>query len=269
MQFNEMLRKTISSPYFDSFKRFAAPLKDHFGVNHFWYFQISESGHYSYLGTHAAWSEYCFDELLLRSFPCLRHPSLLKKGISLMKAGSDPDYRRVLDIAWEKFNINFNINLISGTSQKMEAFGFATCHQDPQAEERLLNDLPLLRLFIKLVREKHKKLFHLLNENQVDLSAQLGSCFYRPPQDLAIPQNRMQFLKRLGLADADRLTPREVDVLRFISQGFPASFIAEQLLLSVRTVENYLVSIKEKLSCTSKVELIQKAQEIISLGLFD
>lgn len=48
-----------------------------------------------------------------------------------------------------------------------------------------------------------------------------------------------------------------------------AGYIANQLQLSTRTVENYLATIKSKLCCQSKLELIQKAQEIASAGFFD
>ena len=173
-----MKRKVETSPHFDSFLRFAAPLKQQLGINHFWYYQITDSGGYSYVGTHTAWSDYCFAESLLSRFPCLKHPSIINEGISLMKGG----YKEVLDIAWQKFQINFNINLVSKTKNGMEAFGFATSFQDAGAEERLLNELPLLRLFIQAVRKKHKKLFEVLEENQVDLTEALGHIFTKPRQ---------------------------------------------------------------------------------------
>ena len=48
----------------------------------------------------------------------------------------------------------------------------------------------------------------------------------------------------------------------------PAGYIAEQLQLSSKTVENYLANLKDKLGCESKVELIEKAKEIDALGFF-
>ncbi len=266
--FYEMYRKIASSPEHDRMQRFIAPLKEHFGVNHFWYYRITDSGHYSYLGTHTGWNEFCFEKSWLGRFPCLRHPNALQSGIQLMKTDSDEKYQEMLQTAWDKFQINFNINLLSKTSEGMEAFGFATCLNDKKAEERLLNELNLLRYFTKLFRSKHQKLFDLLEDNQIDLSTQFGPLFYERPKSIVLEGDRNTFLRKIGHDPIPALTTRETDILKFISNGYPASYIAKQLRLSVRTVENYLVTIKGKLSCNSKVELIQKTQKIASIGYF-
>ena len=65
------------------------------------------------------------------------------------------------------------------------------------------------------------------------------------------------------------LTPRERDLLKYISRGYPASYIAKKLELSVRTTENYIATIKEKLSCPSKVELIEMAQSFEAVSRCD
>lgn len=260
--FSEMLRKVTSSPCHDQMQRSVAPLNDHFGINHFWYYRITYSGHYSYLGTHSAWNEFCFDKALLSNFPCLRHPEALQNGINLMKASDDLEYKRVLGIAWDKFNINFNINLLNRISDGIEAFGFATRFNDPYAEQKLLNELPLLRSFIKMFRTKNRQLFQLLDDNQVCLPAVFGSVFYERPKTFVSPLDRDKFLRKMGFEDYLFLTEREKDVLKYLSSGYPAAYIAQQLQLSCRTVENYILTIKCKLSCKSKVELIRKANEI-------
>lgn len=267
--FCEMLRKITSSSYNDQMLRFAAPLNDHFGINHFWYYRITFSGFYSYLGTHLAWNEFCFDKALLSNFPCLRHPNNLQNGINLMKANIGSEYKKVLDIAWEKFQINFSINILNRIPEGIEAFGFGTRFNDPYAEQRLLNDLPLLRFFIKLFQTKHKKLFQLLEDNQVNLSDQFGPLFFEHTKSLTIPREQDQFLSKMGLGSILLLTPREKDVLKIIANGFSAPYIAKELRLHKRTVENYIATIKSKLSCNSKVELIKKAQEIASINYFD
>ncbi|CCB86696.1 putative uncharacterized protein [Parachlamydia acanthamoebae UV-7] len=263
--YNEMLRKITSSPYHNKMLQFAAPLNDHLGINHFWYYRITFSGHYSYIGTNSAWNEFCFENQMNSHFPCLRHPKTLKSGISLMKASEDPSYQNVLKTAWEKFNINFNINLQKITPEGIEAFGFATRFNDLKAEERLINDLPVLRNFIKIFKEKNEKLISMLSEYQIHLPSKFGPKFYEQPKTIAFPTQHQLFMQKIGGQPAFSLTPREKDILKFVSNGYPASYIAEQLQLSQRTVENYIATIKCKLSCSSKVELIQEAQKITSI----
>lgn len=55
------------------------------------------------------------------------------------------------------------------------------------------------------------------------------------------------------------LTDRELEVFRLIGQGNGTRQIAEQLHISVKTVESYQAHIKEKLSLKSGRELVQSA----------
>jgi DNA-binding NarL/FixJ family response regulator len=55
------------------------------------------------------------------------------------------------------------------------------------------------------------------------------------------------------------LTDRELEVFRLIGEGHGTRQIAEQLHLSVKTVESYQAHIKEKLSLKNARELVQRA----------
>ncbi|MEX0992864.1 MAG: response regulator transcription factor [Solirubrobacterales bacterium] len=55
------------------------------------------------------------------------------------------------------------------------------------------------------------------------------------------------------------LTDREVEVLRLIALGHTNSEIAEQLFLSVRTVESHRAHIQQKLGLSTRAELVRHA----------
>jgi DNA-binding NarL/FixJ family response regulator len=55
------------------------------------------------------------------------------------------------------------------------------------------------------------------------------------------------------------LTDRELEVFRLIGQGHGTRQIAEQLHISVKTVESYQAHIKDKLSLKNSRELVQRA----------
>jgi DNA-binding NarL/FixJ family response regulator len=57
------------------------------------------------------------------------------------------------------------------------------------------------------------------------------------------------------------LTDRELEVFRLIGEGHSTRQIAEELHISVKTVESYQAHIKEKLSLRSARELVQHAIE--------
>lgn len=57
------------------------------------------------------------------------------------------------------------------------------------------------------------------------------------------------------------LTPRETDILLLIVQGYTNRQIAEELTLSVRTVEGHRSNLMDKLGLHSRVELVRYARE--------
>jgi two-component system response regulator NreC len=56
-------------------------------------------------------------------------------------------------------------------------------------------------------------------------------------------------------------TPREIDVLRFIAQGYTNRQTAEALNISTRTVESHRANLMSKLNLSSRVELVRYARE--------
>jgi two-component system, NarL family, response regulator NreC len=67
-------------------------------------------------------------------------------------------------------------------------------------------------------------------------------------------------------ATPDDLSERELEVLRLIALGHTNNEIAEQLYLSVRTVESHRAHIQQKLGMTTRSELVRYA---IERGLID
>lgn len=67
-------------------------------------------------------------------------------------------------------------------------------------------------------------------------------------------------------ASVEQLTPREIDVLRYIARGYTNRQIAEALNLSPRTVEGHRANLVGKLGLRSRVELVNFAEE---QGLLD
>ncbi|HEY7932522.1 MAG TPA: response regulator transcription factor [Solirubrobacteraceae bacterium] len=66
----------------------------------------------------------------------------------------------------------------------------------------------------------------------------------------------------------DDLSEREVDVLRLIARGHTNAEIAEQLFLSVRTVETHRSHIQQKLRLSTRAELVDYAlkRKLIDIG---
>jgi len=59
----------------------------------------------------------------------------------------------------------------------------------------------------------------------------------------------------------ESLTPREVEILKLIVEGCTNRQVAEQLTISIRTVEGHRANILDKLGLHSRVELVRYARE--------
>lgn len=61
------------------------------------------------------------------------------------------------------------------------------------------------------------------------------------------------------------LTQREIDILKCLLRGYSAKEASSELKISCRTVESYINTLKLKLHCNKKSEIISLC---IKLGLF-
>ncbi len=82
-------------------------------------------------------------------------------------------------------------------------------------------------------------------------------------------KGREAFLAKIGVDTKIQLSKQETRSLKGLLKGYTATQIAIQLHLSRRTIEHHIVQIKSKLSCFSKTELVQRAQELECLGLLN
>jgi two-component system response regulator NreC len=87
----------------------------------------------------------------------------------------------------------------------------------------------------------------LAAEGRTYLSPELGARLAaQPPESDARP---------------DKLSPREVEVLRLIALGHTNVEIASSLFLSVRTVESHRAHIQQKVGLTTRAELVRYARD--------
>ena len=262
------LTRSVTCRYNDLIKNACMPLLEYFNLSLFSYFKIKNSGSYTFLGSHAAWSEYFAAEKLYFNFPYYRHPMYTREGIfTLMNIVQNDDLSPILNLGKEKFNIHHRLILIKQIPNGIEGYCFATNSPNVMQIRMLLNEIPLLWLFIDHFKKKQRFLFSSLEDNQIDLSDLMGDTFFVNSLGI-MPRSpsRDKLLQKLGISDQTEFNPREKRLLKLMLQGYSAGKIAPQIFLSKRTVEHQIERVKEKLGCDSKAELIQKAKELELFG---
>jgi two-component system, NarL family, response regulator NreC len=84
---------------------------------------------------------------------------------------------------------------------------------------------------------------------------------YVPPKMLRALLSEPPKASAPGPRPEELLTPRELDVLDRIVQGYTNRQVAEELKLSVRTVEGYRANLTEKLGLRNRADLVRYARE--------
>lgn len=100
------------------------------------------------------------------------------------------------------------------------------------------------------------------------LRVALGERLIEPELERAAVKELGRFARiaREGSQVASSLTPRELEVLSFMSEGLTMASIAKRLGISPRTVETHATNLYRKLLVSSRLQAVARAA---SLGLID
>lgn len=258
----------VTSRYHEKIKKSLAYLFNLFKLSNFGYYKITNSGEYTYFGTHVGWSEYFAAEKLYETFPYYRHPKYAQIGVSIWSSAEKGPFLDTLNFARDKFNIYHGLATIRKIQNGVEGFVFCPNSSEVTHLSFLINSLQMFDLFIKKFREDNENLFHAAEENRIDLRKLMGPVFFERSVPVICQENVKQaFLQEMGI-ESGNFTPVESDVAKLLLKGYSASQIGKQFYRSKRTIEHHIERIKEKLSCHSRCELVQKVRELEGLGIF-
>lgn len=269
----EMVRKHTTKE-FNLIKRLCEPLERYLDIQYFWYSHTTAEGGLFSLGSNVAMHEYYFATKLYIHSPFFHHPDLIQPGFYSYRSIPDPKFQETLDSCAENVNINLGMSLVMKHGKELLRFGYASDRsKGPEFMDTIINNLPLLKKFNAYFLSEIKPIMKSINNDLVDLPSELKNDFTRPPKGLKKIQtchDKCNFLQELGLLnskDIGKLAKRELDCLKYLP--FSSREIGGILHLSNRTVEGYLQSVKNKLNCNTKSELIQIAEMLHISGFFD
>jgi DNA-binding NarL/FixJ family response regulator len=90
-------------------------------------------------------------------------------------------------------------------------------------------------------------------------SAMRGEPFVYPRGVAALIREYLEAAQEDGAEDDDPLTPREVEVVKLVAESYTTREIAEELVISEKTVERHRANVLEKLGFRDRVALTRYA----------
>lgn len=254
--------------YHSKMQRICEPLQNFLGINYFTYHSLSSEGAWCPIVSRLDWADYYTESELYLQDPFLVHPRSYQSGAVMWHTLPDPYQQEILKYAGEKFDMAHGMILIEKGTDSCDFFGFTAPKSHGQIYSTYLNDLPLLKKFCQYFKEEMAPVIRMAQHDPVDLSGLKGEAFEShscPFQSEHKPKNL--FLKCIGAEPPIKLSRREGECLSLYLDDARMIDVAQKLDLSIRTVEAYLASIKSKLDCSNKAELLKKGQELRSLGI--
>jgi DNA-binding NarL/FixJ family response regulator len=86
-----------------------------------------------------------------------------------------------------------------------------------------------------------------------------GEPFIYPEAEKTLIRDYLERARKGGEETADPLTPRELEIVKLIAEGYSNRRIAEELVISEKTVERHRANLLEKLGMHDRVELTRYA----------
>ena len=163
-----------------------------------------------------------------------------------------PDPNRLYNEASECFNISHGLTITRKEGEFCDFFFFGTNRENPLVKKIYLNRREVFDHFCDHFLDIGKKIITTATESKVTLPYKPNSKTQEQPFHVD------EFLKDISKYKSDwtKLTKRELDCAYFLIQGRSNKEIARELNISPRTVEDYITSIRYKVHCKSRSELI-------------
>lgn len=242
-------------------KRLVEPFFRSTGIEGFWYWTITEDGNFTHITTQPNMSEFFYCEELFKGHPHFRTPKHIPSSFLLPDKMSDIEYEKTQGVMNDKFTLDQLFLVVNSDSKNLSGYGFGTYVGRPDLTNFYLNNLFLFRKFINYFHEECSDMVRKAEDKAVNIATAVGDSFYKPTTlfaDISLKNENKLFLStkhQLQLEALSMLSKREKECIKWLLRGRSASQIGKIIHLSPRTVEFYLVNIKNKLFCDTKQEL--------------
>lgn len=154
-----------------------------------------------------------------------------------------------VEIAREKFNIRNGITLVRRSKDYYDMIAVALPKEQPNPGSFYLNKLKGIEQFVHEFDKDNRALIDIMDKNPIALPQP-----YRDPnyKDICLTNGRVKVTGKLGIT---HITTQELACLRLLSQRASYKKIAQILEISPRTVESYLLRIKQRTGYTQRLDL--------------
>ena len=153
-----------------------------------------------------------------------------------------------VQLAREKFNIRNGITLVRRSKNYYDMIAVALPEEQANPGSFYLNKLNAIQHFINQFDADHKDLIEVMNKNPIVLPKIYRDVNY---SKICLTKGKLLVTGKYG---STHITAQELACLRLLVQGATHKKIAQDLDISSRTAETYLLRVKQRTGLTSRLE---------------
>ncbi|MDF2577641.1 MAG: hypothetical protein K0S74_1125 [Chlamydiales bacterium] len=253
--------KKFVRPYERKIKQLCEPLFHQFGVTFYWFFSLTETGQLTMITSDSNFLEYGFENKLVSHTPLLVKPENYVSGVYFERNLPSNLANDHYDLMSSTYAYDHPITVVHKDEQGVKGFGFFSPPSHYQIYDIYVKNEVCFQKFYLYLCDELKDLLQNAYYEPMNLLEFPGNRFYDMNAANPIKQylqsnyHGMEFKRYVR----NTLSTQELQCLKLYFMGKTAKETAEIMNLSFRTVEHYLENVKNKLNCTTKRELIEKA----------
>lgn len=242
----------------DAIRAICKPLFDSTDINYFIYCRFYDDGTLCSFPSNTEWHKHFMEK------EYFSNKLRMKEGLHLWT--SQEEYSEANIVAREQFDIDNKFEIVERGRDYYDVYGFASSKGKNRIVDYYINNIDYLKKFSLYFKNEARKLIEESKkmENRLIISHEVPDVVLEESSKYSddFMHNRIKhyYLNTKDSVDL-YLTNREAEILLYTLQQRSASEISEILHLSPKTVESYLASAKEKLSCVNRSELFDKSLE--------
>jgi DNA-binding CsgD family transcriptional regulator len=162
----------------------------------------------------------------------------------------------------ENLNLGNGVIFVNHQEDKTEIIEFAAQADNSSIFQFYMNNTNLLKKFMIYFKQQ-----------AAELIAEAQNQDIKPLASMVL-ENKLKKVDTLkNLPDMDTilyeashpintLSKREIECFYYLIKGCSISEISKEISLAIPTISNYIIRVKQKLKCSSRQELVQKAHEL-------
>lgn len=154
-----------------------------------------------------------------------------------------------VQLAREKFNIRNGLTLVRRSKNYYDMIAVALPREQANPGSFYLNKLKAIEQFVNEFDADNKDLIELMNKNPLVLPKAYRDVNY---EKICLTKGKITVAGKYGMT---HVTAQELACLRLFIQGASHKRIAQELEISSRTAETYLIRVRQRTGLASRAEL--------------